>query len=505
MSQISNNSDRRGPLQLNKNKKNMNKSGLPVAIASPEGNRQQPIIIGQIQLPNEPIIIDDNMPANVTKQSNNKNSQSINKVSNKNGHTGDESHKISLNGSNNKNSTPAENGNNKKATNGSNKVEEKSEPIVVPAKDSPKVRESPRKAAESNGINKDSIVDLTVGGPEVQIVPPPQVTTPPKKQEAEPKKLESPVVVAVEKTPERASKSLLNENDIRGIDSEGFEMEPLVIDGSEYEDSPIPSKLIGSAGKISRSAGPSRSRISPFRRSERLQNTNTSTIVNLSTVSEQSSEHINLSNSDADKSYSESLKFISGRKSTRPLKDINLSYRKSALNTSMDSNSSMNVTIGSEIPNDSFRTPFFGRKRKENGEEEEEEVRATDSPKRARLDFSGFLGVIASPVSMLKNKFSRAKIQPTSTPNKDGKDANNDSIIEELPIAIATDESVGEIQEAVEGDAVLAALVVERDGASTSDAINVVNEENAAEAVDDMEGIEIREISDRNTSRCNMM
>lgn len=495
MSQISNNSDRRGPLQLNKNKKNMNKLGLPVAIQSPEGNRQLPITIGQIQLPNEPIIIDDNIPANVTKQSNNKNNQSINKVSNKNGHTGDESHKTSLNGSNNKNSTPAENGNNKKATNGSNKVEEKSEPVVVAAKESPKVRESPRKAAEVNGLNT---VDLTVEVTEAKIAPP-TLATPPKKQEAAPKKLESPVVVA-EKTPERASTSQLNEKDRKVSDPDGCEMDPLVIDASEYEDSPIPSRLIGSAGKISRSGGSSRSRISPFRRSERLQNTNTSTIVNLSTVSEQSSEHINLSSSDPDKSYSESLKFISGRKSTRPLKEINLSYRNTALNTSMDSNSSMNVTIGSEIPNDSFRTPFLGRKRKENGEEEQEEVRATDSPKRARLDFSGFLEVFASPVTMLKNKFSRAKLQPTSTPTRDGNDANNDSIIEELPIAIANDESVGEVQEAVEGDAALAALVVEGDGASTSDAINAVNEE-----IGDMDDIEIRDVSGRNTSRCNMM
>ncbi|XP_052898564.1 uncharacterized protein LOC128305238 [Anopheles moucheti] len=109
------------------------------------------------------------------------------------------------------------------------------------------------------------------------------------------------------------------------------------------------------------------------------------------------------------------LRSISGRRSTRPIADIKFTHhRRSAAN---DSISSMNVTIGSEIGNDSLllRTPgSASRKRKDmTPESTSDDAPVVESPKRARLDFSGLLGMVATPVTMLKNRLSRVKLHST--------------------------------------------------------------------------------------------
>ncbi|XP_053659866.1 uncharacterized protein LOC128708911 [Anopheles marshallii] len=109
------------------------------------------------------------------------------------------------------------------------------------------------------------------------------------------------------------------------------------------------------------------------------------------------------------------LRSISGRRSTRPIADIKFTHhRRSAAN---DSISSMNVTIGSEIGSDSLllRTPgSASRKRKDmTPESTSDDAPVVESPKRARLDFSGLFGMVATPVTMLKNRLSRVKLHST--------------------------------------------------------------------------------------------
>uniref|UniRef100_A0A182MI16 Uncharacterized protein n=1 Tax=Anopheles culicifacies TaxID=139723 RepID=A0A182MI16_9DIPT len=109
------------------------------------------------------------------------------------------------------------------------------------------------------------------------------------------------------------------------------------------------------------------------------------------------------------------LRSISGRRSTRQIGDIKFTHhRRSAVN---DSISSMNVTIGSDIGNDSMllNTPgSASRKRKEmTPESTSDDGPVVESPKRARLDLSGFFGKIATPVTMLKNRLSRVKLHST--------------------------------------------------------------------------------------------
>lgn len=141
---------------------------------------------------------------------------------------------------------------------------------------------------------------------------------------------------------------------------------------------------------------------SSTRRSDRL--VNASTIVNLSTVSDQSSKTVD---DICETNYNVSSNKVSGRRSTRPIKDICFSYR--SLDASLDS--SVNATVGSEIHSSCLMTPA-GFKRQIGSNE------SIDSPKRARLDFSGFLSTLSSPVTLLRNKFKNAQIQ-SSTPNRD--------------------------------------------------------------------------------------
>lgn len=149
------------------------------------------------------------------------------------------------------------------------------------------------------------------------------------------------------------------------------------------------------------------------RRSDRIQQ-NASTIVNLSTVSVSEmtakTDATNEMEVDISASYVPGRK-VSGRKNTRPIKEIQFSYRTRNLDDSL--NSSVDATRGSEINTSAYpATPgsFFERKRALSDEN-------IESPKRARLDFSGLFYAMASPVTLLRNKFKRTKIQ-SSTPNK---------------------------------------------------------------------------------------
>ncbi|XP_060647718.1 immunoglobulin A1 protease autotransporter [Drosophila nasuta] len=122
---------------------------------------------------------------------------------------------------------------------------------------------------------------------------------------------------------------------------------------------------------------------------------------------------------------------ISGRRSIRPETALTPgklgNYRcinTSELDTSNCTNTSMNATVGSEIPNSSsFSFSFFGRGRKRErtppplaGSQSTTDL-ARDiemsPPKRARFEL--FSMNLASPFSMLRSRFSKATINSPST------------------------------------------------------------------------------------------
>lgn len=138
------------------------------------------------------------------------------------------------------------------------------------------------------------------------------------------------------------------------------------------------------------------------RRSDRLQNA--STIVNLSSISEQSTKIMADETIETPTSISE--RRISGRRSTRPLDDFKFTYRTPIQNDTL--NASINATVGSEI-NDSLLTPAADRKRRVN----DGSMDSIDSPKRSRLDLTGLFSSLASPVSMLRNRFRRTNLAST--------------------------------------------------------------------------------------------
>lgn len=153
-------------------------------------------------------------------------------------------------------------------------------------------------------------------------------------------------------------------------------------------------------------------------RAERLQNA--STIVNLSTASTSEEQSLKMSNDVTLETPSKPERRVSGRRSTRPIDDIKFSYRSPEnANESMDKTT--NATIGSELGNSIIETPAKRRA----GDSLDDEM-AVESPKRSRLDISALFSNFTSPVSMLRNRFLRAKI--ASTP-KIGADVLNDSEI----------------------------------------------------------------------------
>ncbi|XP_065088872.1 serine/arginine repetitive matrix protein 1-like [Ochlerotatus camptorhynchus] len=305
------------------------------------------------------------------------------------------------------------------SSNGSNHSEKETngnheEPAVLAKPETPKqetvekvekekkVKESPRASPRSTPQKQQQSDSIPVE----------QVKTP-----ESPGKKTTPVVTPDQKT--KPDTSLAAEKTLKGFTAEGDEMESLIVEPSEYEDSPMPPRT-GGKTKLLKYTGapPTRARISPYRVHEAA--TNTSTIVNLSTVSEggQSSATDSKETSPS-MDFNRPLRAISGRRGTRPISDIQYTYRKST--EPNDSTSSLNVTVGSEIHNDSLRTPAPGssRKRKvmtpESTSDALDVKEVIDSPKRTRLDFSGFFGMVSSPVTMLKNRLSRVRLQ-SSTP-----------------------------------------------------------------------------------------
>lgn len=147
------------------------------------------------------------------------------------------------------------------------------------------------------------------------------------------------------------------------------------------------------------------------RRSDRLQNA--STIVNLSTIS--TTERIEETFDMTPAAVPD--RRVSGRRSTRPIDDIKMSYRTPRVDESF--NATTNATIGSDLPNDSMlTTPGSIRKRPIEASEN------VESPKRSRMDLSGLFSSFASPVTLLRNRFTGASI--ASTPIV-GRDPINDS------------------------------------------------------------------------------
>lgn len=310
----------------------------------------------------------------------------------------DEKDKTATNGSSNGTHGEKEtNGKHEETAKAAGSETPKKEPVEKVVKDSP--RASPRSTPQKQ---------------QPESIPVEQAKTP---ESAGKKTKESPAVAPalgkVDVTPKAPEKTA----------AEGDEMESLVVEPSEYEDSPMPPRTGGKTKLLKYSgAPPTRARISPFRVKETT--ANASTIVNLSTVSEGQDCASKDSSLDADSQQLPSLgvrplRAISGRRGMRPITDIQFTYRKS---TEMnDSASSLNVTVGSEIHNDSLRTPAPGSSRKRKAMTPESTSDALDvkeiveSPKRTRLDFSGFLGIVASPVTMLKNRLSRVRLQ-SSTP-----------------------------------------------------------------------------------------
>lgn len=137
-----------------------------------------------------------------------------------------------------------------------------------------------------------------------------------------------------------------------------------------------------------------------------------------------------LSNSPASAPPARTFAQISGRRSIRPTTGLTPgkmgSYRcvnTSELDTSGLTNTSMNATVGSEIPNtSSFSFSFFGRGRKR--ERTPPPLSASQSandlaqdvemspPKRARFEL--FSLNLASPFSLLRSRFSKATINSPS-------------------------------------------------------------------------------------------
>ncbi|XP_055641186.1 uncharacterized protein LOC129778343 [Toxorhynchites rutilus septentrionalis] len=333
--------------------------------------------------------------------------------------------KVETNGKNTVNASKADKQKDEKvsttATNGSSgsekesngKKEENVAPETVPAPETPKKEEEKEKKVKDNPRSSPRTTPQKL---QLESIPVEQPTTP---ESAGKKPRESPVLV----TPEQGKKTkhtLLATKALKAaVTAEGDEMEALVVEPSEYEDSPIPTRTGGKTKLLKYGAGPpTRARISPFRVNQANAAVATA---NLSTVSEgqNSASDSKETSPSMEMDFDRPLRAISGRRSTRPISDIRYTYRKSAdLN---DSVSSLNVTIGSEIHNDSLRTPAPGSSRKRKAMTPESTSDAVDvkeivdSPKRGRLDFSGLLGMVSSPMTMLKNRLSRVRLH-ASTP-----------------------------------------------------------------------------------------
>lgn len=235
--------------------------------------------------------------------------------------------------------------------------------------------------------------------------------------------------------------------------------EPKATDGVVEAAKPPQSPALSFVASLS-------SRISPFimrtnRRGDDANNGTAAAANNLSTVSERSNELVDgvspaatVGEVDKRRLFG-SLRHITGRRSTRPLREQTLhnsmreTYRRTRTELDDDydddgnggaddddanevSISSMNATAGSVAMgtadgDGSGLGLSVSRKRSgaQLGDSESDLVAASsvtstaglESPKRARIDFGGMLyGMMASPVTLLRNKFSRSNLL-CSTPN----------------------------------------------------------------------------------------
>lgn len=246
-----------------------------------------------------------------------------------------------------------------------------------------------------------------------------------------------------EKTAEMEN-SILTEKSLRGFLSDGEEMESLLLDPWDLEDTQPLARSNAGKSKGQKAAPQAQARVSPFKTGKpqaakqdtAMEKEQTNSPTKRGQVVEQDGEKNrspkvaaaskgddsataapSTPTSGNDSLIGRPLRSISGRRSTRPISDIKFTHhRRSTTDQLNDSISSMNVTIGSEIGNDSLlmRTPgSASRKRKDMTPESTSDIPVAESPKRARLDFSGFLGMVATPVTMLKNRLSRVKLQST--------------------------------------------------------------------------------------------
>ncbi|XP_049278962.1 mucin-5AC-like isoform X2 [Anopheles funestus] len=239
--------------------------------------------------------------------------------------------------------------------------------------------------------------------------------------------------------------SLLAEKSLKGFGSDGEEMDSLLLEPWDLEDTQSLARSIGGKSKMQKAAPQAQARVSPFKaggKPQTKQDTAAAAAAADKEAANSQNKNAHATESEGEKNRSPKatpkaaeadapstptnvgdsdsligrpLRSISGRRSTRPIADIKFTHhRRSAAN---DSISSMNVTIGSEVGNDSLllRTPgSASRKRKDmTPESTSDDAAVVESPKRARLDFTGLLGMVATPVTMLKNRLSRVKLHST--------------------------------------------------------------------------------------------
>ncbi|XP_058130252.1 proteoglycan 4-like [Anopheles ziemanni] len=230
------------------------------------------------------------------------------------------------------------------------------------------------------------------------------------------------------KTPQKGTpgdSSLVAEKPLKGFDADGEEMESLLLEDWDLEELSKSSQQQGSAkSKLPKPSPTAMARVAPNKSTgKQTGDVKLETVVEQKpqpTVQEKSSPKATEAAAPgtpqsvgSELNIGRPLRSISGRRSTRPISDIKFTHHRKSSELN-DSISSLNVTVGSDVYMDSLRTPGSAtRKRKDMTPESTTE--AVESPKRARLDFSGFLGMVATPVTMLKNRLSRVKLQ-SSTP-----------------------------------------------------------------------------------------
>lgn len=273
------------------------------------------------------------------------------------------------------------------------------------------VRESVRQKQIREEKEKEESVKVVT-----PIIQPTKITpsTPDKNAESSKVKEKRKADVATPtKTPKTLpSESLLAEKSLKGFNENLEEAESIRIN-----DSPMPAK---DTKLLKLSQGPPTS-APRNKRSEKLDDA--SLVVNLSTVSELSNESTSNS-TPVERSYS--LRHITGRRSTRPLREISFDFRMresyyKTQNEFSDSISNTNEASSSDSPR------VDGQFKRSMDDEE------TASPKRSKFDF-GLFEFVSSPVKKLGAKFSRTRLS-TSTPNKL-------IVTEEIPSGIETEHFV---------------------------------------------------------------